>query len=245
MILTQKRIPELSPAWERKANKLLKSVKDKLVKKSFVSGHQVTKFYIACAKHLMKNLPLNQQVIHDVQYLHPMLRNEKIMEKPLKRLAGTVAKCLGESFHDLFQLEKSCTVDEFENIVKSEIDFYRIEMIPDSMIFLEKPEVKKASQQKTSYWKDAFDILAGVRIDKTEENNFVYRRVDNFWLDVLDMKDVASGNQKYKHLAKLALCCLVLSHGNAEPERGFSIDKYLLKVHGNAIEDESILLLFG
>ena len=34
-----------------------------------------------------------------------------------------------------------------------------------------------------------------------------------------------------------------MPHGNAEPERGFSINKYLLKVHGTATEDETIIAL--
>ena len=194
---------------------LNKNVKDKLVKKWFVK--MVKHFCVACAEHLLKNLLLNKQVLYDVQYLHPMLRTEKILEKPIKRLAGTIAKCLGESFHDTFEVEKSCSVEDFQDIIKTEIDFFRMETIPESMILHEKPKDRPKTTQKTSYWEGAF-MVAGVRDDKSDDDT-VYRRVDNFWLDVLEMKDVVSGKQKYKHLAKLALCGLVLSHGNAEPTR--------------------------
>ena len=33
---------------------------------------------------------------------------------------------------------------------------------------------------------------------------------------------------------------LVLPHGNADPERGFSINKYLLQVHGSQIKEDTI-----
>ena len=44
------------------------------------------------------------------------------------------------------------------------------------------------------------------------------------------MKD-ENGMKKYKHLSALALTILTLSHGNADPERGFSINKRLLDIH--------------
>lgn len=35
-------------------------------------------------------------------------------------------------------------------------------------------------------------------------------------------------------------CILVLSHGNADPERGFSINKRLIDIHGPNIQEETI-----
>ena len=177
------------PSMGTKTIELLnKNVKDKLVKKSFVT-EIVTKFYTESSYNLMKSLPLNKQVIYDVQYLHPMLRSEKIIEKPLKRLAGTIGKCLGESLHDIFELDKSCTVEDFQDMIKSEIDFFRMETIPDSMIYLDKPKVKVTpTTQQKSCWKDAFDVVAGVRTENAEDTDLVYRPADS-WLDVLAMKD--------------------------------------------------------
>ena len=54
-----------------------------------------------------------------------------------------------------------------------------------------------------------------------------------------DIKDSTSGALKYPKLSKLALhCLLVLRHGNSDPERGFSINKDILK------EDTLIALCF-
>lgn len=38
----------------------------------------------------------------------------------------------------------------------------------------------------------------------------------------------ADGNLKFKNLSNLALTCLCISHGNAVPERGFSLNKNML-----------------
>lgn len=35
-------------------------------------------------------------------------------------------------------------------------------------------------------------------------------------------------------------CILCLSHGNADPERGFSINKHLLQTHGGSTQEETI-----
>ena len=35
-------------------------------------------------------------------------------------------------------------------------------------------------------------------------------------------------------------CVLILSHGNVDPERGFSINKHLLNVHGSTRSEETI-----
>lgn len=45
---------------------------------------------------------------------------------------------------------------------------------------------------------------------------------------------------KYDTLAKLSLCILALPHGNADPERGFSLNKNILAVHGYSIKEETL-----
>ena len=43
------------------------------------------------------------------------------------------------------------------------------------------------------------------------------------------------GKPKY---VELAIC--TLSHGNADPERGFSTNKYLLAVHGGSTSEKTV-----
>ena len=48
---------------------------------------------------------------------------------------------------------------------------------------------------------------------------------------------------KYPQLHTLVKCVLSLSHGNAVPERGFSINKLFLESHGYSIENSTICAL--
>ena len=49
-----------------------------------------------------------------------------------------------------------------------------------------------------------------------------------------------TGQKKYPNLTTLAKCVLLVSHGNADPERGFSLNKHLLAIHGSSIKEETI-----
>ena len=45
---------------------------------------------------------------------------------------------------------------------------------------------------------------------------------------------------KYNTIAKLSLCVFLLPHGNADPERGFSLNKNVLAVRGFSIKEETL-----
>ena len=51
--------------------------------------------------------------------------------------------------------------------------------------------------------------------------------IDHYWRKVFSIRHT-SAQQKYTHLPKLVKACLVLSHGNADVERGFSANKRFL-----------------
>ena len=48
------------------------------------------------------------------------------------------------------------------------------------------------------------------------------------------------GKPNYLELAKLILAICTLSHGNSDPERGFSTNKYLLAVHRRSTSKKTI-----
>ena len=54
------------------------------------------------------------------------------------------------------------------------------------------------------------------------------------------MKD-ESRQLKYLQLFALVKCVLSISHGNSIPEQGFSINKYLLSIHGTSTSNETII----
>ena len=57
------------------------------------------------------------------------------------------------------------------------------------------------------------------------------------------MTDNENGSYKYPQLVALIKCVLSLRHGNAVPERGFSINKILLESHGYTIQNDTIVCL--
>ena len=91
---------------------------------------------------------------------------------------------------------------------------------------------------KPLYWKEAYGIVS-VEIEKHEESQFI--RIDDYWLKVMmAFIDKGTGKSKYNILFNFAMCVLSLSHGNSDPERGFSINKFLLDTHGNSISEVTI-----
>ena len=50
--------------------------------------------------------------------------------------------------------------------------------------------------------------------------------------------------QKYPQLVALIKCTLSLSHGNSTPERGFSVNKLILEVHGYSTYEETPIALW-
>ena len=211
-------------------------------KKKFVDN-VVFPFYAECAGYLLKNLPLKKQVIRDAKYLHPNSRSTSSTSvKGIARLTRTLAQCLGDAFHDVFQLKKEATVDSLVDEISCEWSLYSIDDIPSSLIFKdEKTETAKRKSQP-SYWKYAYG-LCGIDDYDVNEDDYKFRRIDEYWLSIGKFTDDVTGKLKYKNLSKLALCVMVLPHGNAEPERGFSINKYMLSVHGSALKEETIVAL--
>ena len=59
-------------------------------------------FYVACSGYMLENLPLKNQLLIDVKYLHPTLRDKDGGINAIPRLANLVVSCLGESFHSVF-----------------------------------------------------------------------------------------------------------------------------------------------
>lgn len=50
----------------------------------------------------------------------------------------------------------------------------------------------------------------------------------------------SEGKTKFKTLSLFCLCILTLPHGNAELERGFSINKAILAVHGFSLQADTL-----
>lgn len=71
--------------------------------------------------------------------------------------------------------------------------------------------------------------------EKTNENH----SIDHYWKRVFTLK-TSFGTDKFIVLPKLVKCVLALSHGNADVERGFSENSFLLKDDRSLLSDASI-----
>lgn len=71
------------------------------------------------------------------------------------------------------------------------------------------------------------------------ENENGYYPIDSYWKQVLAMR-TNTGVEKFVGLGKLIKCALALSHGNADVERGFSENAFLLSDDRSLLSDASI-----
>ena len=69
-----------------------------------------------------------------------------------------------------------------------------------------------------------------------------YQRIDHYRKKIGELV-YEDGSKKYSQLANLALTVCSLGHGNAAPERGFSINKALLDGHGYTIQEDTVVSL--
>ena len=65
------------------------------------------------------------------------------------------------------------------------------------------------------------------------------QRVDEYWASVLTRCNI-TGGLKYAMLGKAVKAALALSHGNADSERGFSVNKRLLTADRASMSSETI-----
>ena len=94
-------------------------------------------------------------------------------------------------------------------------------------------------QNPKSYWQYALKVCD---LDQEERVPSQYRCIDHYWRNIVELKD-DEGALKYPQLYMLAWCILSLSHGNAVPEHGFSINRKILDAHGYSISKETIIAL--
>ena len=110
---------------------------------------------------------------------------------------------------------------------------FHLGKIPDSFLAKDKEGIKsqvsKASYQATCY--EEFDVVADYNPSNID--------VEEYWNKVSSLLN-EDGNPRYCHLSKLALTILLLPHVNADPERGFSVNKKVLEKHGNNIDEDTL-----
>ena len=79
-------------------------------------------------------------------------------------------------------------------------------------------------------------------LDSTPTSPACFVRFDHLWRRIENLVD-EFGAKKYPQLSELAQRVLSLSHENSTPERGFSVSKSLLDVHGFITYEDTIIAL--
>ena len=188
---------------------------------------------VECSQYLLNKLPITEQVINDAQFLGHQKQMSKKALNAIKRLSYKVFNALElDVLKREFKLNEDDTKDFLMDQIVEEFKLYQLEDIPKS--FFEATSDKK-KKEKLSYWKYAYGLL-DVEID-TSDSGFV--RIDHYWRNVAALCN-EEGAPKYRKLTTLVNCILTLSHGNADPERGFSVNKQQLDLHGNTTDEHTL-----
>lgn len=165
---------------------------------------------IAIVDYLQHRLPLDNIILHDLQYLHPQLKYHENSTGSICRLSTTIGQVFSSVLQKTFSLTEGFSIERFVELIKSQWLLYQTEDIPASWYLAEEGATR-------------------------------YLRIDSYWNNIGSIRDL-QGNFKYQQLHKLAECCLSLSHANATPERGFSLNKAVLECK-ESLNEETIVAL--
>lgn len=155
--------------------------------------------------------------------------------EPLKSVLGTIIPRTPNS---------PTSIEEICDCVRNEWRLYQFDtVIPVFHVTTEDSQ----GRSQTSYWKrvhEEHDLMLVPEESGCDDTSHTsgQRRIDDYWEEVSRMKD-EMGNLKYPYLTSVVNCVLPLSHGNAAPECGFSLNKNILEIHGASLNDETLVSL--
>ena len=87
-----------------------------------------------------------------------------------------------------------------------------------------------------SYWEKAFQIADLPPVPTNRNPGLDLDMLINSLKDIVD----DSGLPKFPLIVSLFQAVASISHGNSAPESGFSINKYMLQLHGNSLAPDTI-----
>ena len=185
----------------------------------------------------MQKLPFNT-IIKNCSFIHPLKRNNQGSLTGIENLTGHVTEVLKGVLHLVFNCDDSFSAEDVCDRVRTEWRLYQTESIPDSA-YLCEDKVINSSRRQTSYWEKAFEV-AGLVMPKDNEQEKKENCDIELFVSYVEKNLNDDGRPKYPFLCALFKCLLSLSHGNSAPENGFSINKYLLDIHGSSLHENTI-----
>ena len=139
----------------------------------------------------------------------------------------------------MFGVSDSTTVSEVCDMVRSQWQIYQLQDIPKEWHTQETESAKTSRINQDSYWKNVEKSWLDITPKETEEKSV---RIDSYWSRVFEMKS-STGRYHFPQLASFVKAILTLSHGNAGPEQGFSINKAIIDAHGTRVGEDIIIVL--
>ena len=196
-------------------------------------------FYTTTTQYLITTLPLCSKMLKDAQYLHPDKRASSASLNAVSRLSLKIGTTLKNHLQSVFNVQEDTSVNDVCDMVRSQWLTYQLQEIPKEWHRVETDSAKKVRQQQESYWREVENSWLDLTPTETQEKAI---RIDSYWSRVFDMKD-DDGRLLFPQLTAFVKAFLTLSHGNAGPEQGFSINKAILDAHGTRLGEDTIIAL--
>ena len=196
-------------------------------------------FYVSSTNYLVSKLPLSNKILKDAQYLHPQKRNSSSSQNAVVRLCSIIAYNMKNHLQNIFNVPENTTVSEVCDLIKNQWQVYQLQDIPKEWHTVETDSAKKERIHQESYWKAVEKSWVDLTPKESEESAI---RIDSYWSRVFKMQN-SDGRCLFPQLAALVKIILTLSHGNAGPEQGFSINKAIIDVHGTRLGEEMLIAL--
>ena len=196
-------------------------------------------FFLSTTKYLISKLPITCKFLKDAQYLHPDKRNHSASLNAAARMSLKVASTLKNHLQTVFSVSENTSVGDVCDMVRNQWQMYQLSDIPKEWHKVETENAKKDRINQESYWKNVEKSWIDITPKEAEEKSI---RIDSYWSRVFEMKDSA-GRIRFPQLSAFVKVVLTLSHGNAGPEQGFSINKSILDAHGTRLGEGMIVAL--
>ena len=197
-------------------------------------------FFVTAVQYLQSNLPYDVSLLQHAQFIHPEKRNSPGSLNAISNLAIKITSVLNNNncLDKVFGV-KGATKESLVDQIRDQWRFFQNEEIKEEWYkFNEEEANASVARNVDSYWKRA-EEMCGI---ESEPPKRIMKRIDEFWAKIGSLVD-EKGSKKYSQLVALVKCVLSLSHGNSTPERGFSINKLILEVHGYSTYEDTLTAL--
>ena len=192
-----------------------------------------------CAKavmYLQQNLPFDVAILKYAQFLHSEKRNDPGSTSGISNLALKVTKALERMICKTFHVPQSDSWEQVCEKIRTQWIAYQLEDIPKEFYTKSNDEACKSSRRTNLYWSHALELCD---LQPIQETDLQFMRIDHYQRKIGKILS-DDGLEKYTQLICLVKCVLSLTHGNGTLERGFSINKYLLEVHGSSTSEKTL-----